>query len=167
MILWSIYWVEVFTVWLFSLWLSLLSELFIFPQRIRGLLVGLDFPPSGRLVEPGLSWDYKDVLGTLLGMNRELELARRRLQLSSTSCSSPVCWWLMRRVCEVPEVVNESLWSGGVLLWMSLPVLYDSLTTLRSVLYKCWNLPMLEMRFEFQSLRPLNITINRTADITC
>lgn len=53
--------------------------------------MGLDFPPSGRLCEPGLSWDYKDVLGTLLGMDCELELACHCLQLGSASFSSPVC----------------------------------------------------------------------------
>lgn len=73
------------------MWLCLLSEMFIFPQRIHRLLVGLDFPPSGRLCEPGLSWDYKDVLGTLLGMDCELELACHCLQLGSASFSSPVC----------------------------------------------------------------------------
>lgn len=98
MILWSVYLVEVFTVWLFSLWLCWLSELFIFPQHFHGLLLGLDFPPSGRLGESGLSWDYKDVLGTLLGIDCKPELACRCLWLSSVSLSSPVCWWLMRLV---------------------------------------------------------------------
>ena len=83
-ILRSVYWVEVFTVRLFSPWLRFLSEWFIFPQHIHGLLVGLGFPPSGRLCESGLSWDYKDVLGTLLGIDCKPELARRCLWLSST-----------------------------------------------------------------------------------
>lgn len=112
MILWSIYWVEVFTVWLFSLWLCLLSEQFIFPQHIHRLLVGLDFPPSGRLGESGLSWDYKDVLGTLLGIDSEPELACHCLGLSSASFSSPVFaddWWGRP---EVPEVFNVNLCQG-------------------------------------------------------
>lgn len=52
-ILWSSYWVEAFTVLLFWFWLSLLSELFIFPQNIHWLLVGLYFSPTGRASESG------------------------------------------------------------------------------------------------------------------
>lgn len=37
--------------------------------------MGLDFPPSERLGESGLSWDYKDVLETLLGIDCKPELA--------------------------------------------------------------------------------------------
>ncbi|KAI9536476.1 hypothetical protein NQZ68_033065 [Dissostichus eleginoides] len=49
------------------------SQRFIFPLHIHRLLVGLDFPPSGGL---SLSWDYEDVLGTLLGIDGRPELAR-------------------------------------------------------------------------------------------
>lgn len=67
------------------------SARFIFPQHIHGLLVGLDFPPGGRLSEPGLSRDYKDVLGTLLGMDLSgPELACHCLWLSPAAFSSPV-----------------------------------------------------------------------------
>ena len=42
--------------------------------------MGLDVPPSGGL---GLSWDYEDVLGTLLGIDCRPELARGSAGLSS------------------------------------------------------------------------------------
>lgn len=90
MILWSSSRVEVFTVWLFSQWCCLLSERFIFPQRIHRLLVGLDFSPSGRLGETGLSWDYKDVLGALFMIDCLPELACHHLWLSTDGFSSPV-----------------------------------------------------------------------------